>query len=229
MSDFYQIYFEARRVALKMLRDRGYKLPDELSNPLTEQEFEVMYEKGQIDIGGIVDHENRPTYIKFIKDTVPFNKTAEKATVFADIVKYFKSLGMSDDMNLLEALKDGEVRVIIIYNATQSGQLQNKYEEEYITHPYIEVHQVQNMAIDPTAHKYQPQWKLITNPEEIAKLLRKYDAKPLMFGTIAIDDPINRYYRGRAAENGQLANIYEVTRGGVNIYYRRVISRRMNL
>lgn len=229
MADFYQNYFEARRVCLKMMADRGYQIPAEHLIPMTAQEYAITYEKDQINLGGITDNEGRPTYVKFIKDSVPFNKTIDKAQNFNKIAKYFQSIGMqqiTDDKTLVEALKMGQIRVIIIYNAMQ---LQNKYEEDYINDPYIEVHQVQNMAVDPTAHKYQSQFKLMTSQDEIAKVLRRYDAQPIMFGSIAVDDPINRYYRGRPAEAGKLANLYEVTRGGVNIFYRRVISKRMNV
>jgi DNA-directed RNA polymerase subunit H (RpoH/RPB5) len=229
MADFYEIYFEARRVCLKMMADRGYQIAAEHLIPMTAQEYGIMYEKDQINLGEITDNEGRPTYVKFIKDSVPFNKTIDKAQVFSKIAKYFQTAGfpqMTDDKLLVEKLKEGTIRVIIIYNAMNQA---NKYEEDYIADPYIEVHQVQNMAIDPTAHKYQPKWKLMTDQEDIAKVLRKYDAQPIMFGSIAIDDPINRYYRGRPAENSKLANLYEVTRGGVNIFYRRVISKRMNV
>ncbi len=231
MSDFYKIYYEARRVCLKMLGDRNYNLPPNVLLPITDQEFEIMYEKKQIDIGDITDNEGLPTYIKFIKDSTQFNKTAERAQIFSEIAKYFSAINpkIIDDKTLIDALNNGLIRVIIIFNAIQSGQVQNKYEEEYMSHPFLEIHQVHNMAIDPTHHKYQPKFTLITNQEDLAKILRRYDAKPLMFGSISIDDPINRYYRGRPSENGHLPQMYTIVRGGLNIFYRKVISKRMNL
>lgn len=231
MSDFSQIYYGARQTCLEMLRDRNYKVPENLFQ-LTKKEFEIMFEKRQMDLYGITDVENKPIYVKFVEPARLFNKEADRVTIFKEIAKYFNSIGMSeitDEKTLDEALNGGLIRLIIIYNSRQLGQLQTKYEEKYITHPYIEIYQVHNMNISVIKNKYQPKWRLISDPTEQAQVYRRYEAKPIMIGSVCIDDPVNRYYGGRPAENGKIAQIYEITRNGLNIYYRKVVSKRMNL
>lgn len=231
MADYSRIYYGARQTILEMFIDRGYVVPEAL-NQLTEKEFEVMFEKRQMDLSGIVDNLGRPVYVKMIEPTRQFHKKDDKLAIFKDVAKYFNSVGMTtitDEKTLTTALNEGKVRLIIIYNSRQPGQLQNKFEEEYITHGFIEVYQVNQIYINPKKNKYQPKFELITNQEEIAKIYRRYDAKPIMLGSICIDDPINRYYGGRPAEDGNLGHVYEITRDGTNISYRKVINKRMNI
>ena len=231
MADFNRIYYVARQTCLEMLIDRGYVVP-ELLTRLTEKEFEVMFDKKQMDLSGIIDNEGRPVYVKMIEHTRQFHKAADRVALFKEVAKHFNSIGVTsvvDEKTLTEALDDGKIRLIIIYNSRQPGQLQNKYEEEYMTHGFIEVYQVHQIYINPKKLKYQPKFKLITDQEELAKIYRRYDAKPIMLGSTCIDDPINRYYGGRPAENGKMAHIYEITRDGTNIFYRKVINKRMNI
>jgi DNA-directed RNA polymerase subunit H (RpoH/RPB5) len=231
MTDFNRIYFGARLTCLEMMKDRRYNVPNSLLE-LTEKEFEVTFDKKLMDIAGITDDQGRQVYVKIIEPTRQFNKKADKQSIFKEIAKYFNGIGLSqitDEKELEKAIKEGIVRLIIIYNSRQPGQLQSKYEEEYILDPFIEVYQVHYMNINPKKNRYQPKYRLITNSEEIGKIYRRYDAKPIMFGSICIDDPINRYYGGRPAEDGKIAHIYEITREGVNIFYRKVVSKRMNI
>ena len=231
MADNNQIYYGARQTVLKMLKDRHYKVP-ELLTQLTEKEFDILFEKRQMDIHGISDNQEKPVYIRVIEPTRQFNKEKDRVTDFREVAKYFNAIGMNhitDDKTLESSLDNGQIRLIIIYNSRQPGQLQTKYEEEYITHSHIEVYQVHNINIPPKETKYQPKFKLIADTEEITKIYRRYDGKPIMLGSICIDDPMNRYYGGRPAEQGKLAHIYEINRGGTNIFYRKVISKRMNL
>ena len=231
MADFNRIYYGARMNSLEMMKDRGYEVP-ESHFKLTDKEFDVIFEKKQMDVVGIVDNEGRPVYIKMIEPTRQFNKVGERDAIFKEIAKYFAGIGIGNiecEKTLLNALNAGVVRLVVIYNSRQSGQLQIRYEEKYILHPFIEVCQVHHMNINPKNSKYQPKYKLITSTEEIEKIYKKYDAKPIMLGSICIDDPINRYYGGRPAENGKKAHLYEITRGGTNIFYRKVISKRINL
>jgi len=231
MADFTHIYYGARLTCLEMMRDRGYNVSDLLFQ-LTEKEFEVMFDKKQMDIAGVTDNSGRPVYVKIIEPTRQFNKAADRQYIFKEVAKYFNSIGMTeitDDKSLETELDKGVARLIIIYNSRQPGQLQSKYEEEYILHPFIEVYQVHHININPTKNKYQPKHKLLTATEDIAKIYRRYDAKPIMLGSICIDDPINRYYGGRPAEDGKIGHVYEITREGTNIFYRKVVSKRMNI
>jgi hypothetical protein len=231
MTDFNRIYYGARMTVLEMMNDRGYSVPESLSQ-LTDKEFEVSFEKKQMDLAGIFDNEGRPVYVKIIEPTRQFNKAVDRQSIFKEVARYFFSIGLvniTDDKLLEVALDEGQARLIIIYNSRQPGQIQTKYEEEYMLHQFIEVYPVHMMNINPKYCKYQPKYKLLTSPEDIAKVYRRYDAKPIMLGSICIDDRINRYYGGRPAENGKIADVYEVTREGTNIFYRKVISKRMNI
>lgn len=230
ISDITTIYYGARSNAIKMMGDRKYNVPKDL-NTLTPKEFEVMFEKRQMDISGITDNNGIPVYVRIIEPTRQFNKAAEKLSVFRESAKYFNSIGMADitDEKTLEtAFDSGRIRLIIIYNAKQAGQLQNKYEEEYITHAFIEVYQVHMMNIDPTKGFHQSKWRLITMQEEVNKIWKYFESKNLQFGAVCIDDPTNRYYGGRPQEKGKRPDYYECV-SGTRVFYRKVINKRMNL
>jgi hypothetical protein len=224
-----RIYYRARNVCLKMLKTREYTIPASYSNTMTEKEFAIMFEAKQMDLTGIIDRENRPCYVKFLHPDYQFSKADEKKSLFKEIAKHFSQTvpSVTDDQSLAEATRDGKLRLIIVYSAVENGP--SKFEKDYINDPFIELHQVHRLSIDPFECKYQKEWRLIHNQKEVAGILDRYDAKLLMLGSVAIDDPINRYYRGRPAENGHSAQVYEITRDGINIFYRKVITKKMNL
>lgn len=229
-SDITTIYYGARSNVIKMMKNREYKVPTDLDT-LTPKEFEVMFDKRQMDISGVFDHKGLPVYVRIIEPTRQFNKAAEKQSVFREAAKYFNSIGMADitdEKSLETAFNDGHVRLIIIYNSRQAGQIQNKYEEEYITHAFMEVYQVHMMNIDPLKGFHQSKWRLLTDQDEVNKILKQYESKNLQFGALCIDDPMNRYYGGRPQENGQRPDYYECITG-TRLLYRKVISKRMNL
>ena len=229
MADPIQIYYGARQTVLEMMRDRYYTVPESLFQ-LTEKEFEILFEKRQMDLTGIIDTEGKPVYVKMIEPTRLFSKKSDFSNVFKEVARYFNANGMSDidnESDLELALNGGLVRLIIVYNSRQARQLRTNH-ETYITHSHIEVYQVHNINISPKESKYQPQFRLITDPSEISAIYRRYNCKPIMIPSICIDDPINRYYGGRPAEKGKLAHLYEIDRGGTNISYRKVVAKRMN-
>lgn len=240
MSDLARTYYGARKTCLEMFLARGYQVPDHHKN-LTEKEFEIMFDKKQMEITGITDNQNKPVYVRLVEPSRTFNKVPDKQAIFKDIAKHFKSTGMTpmdNDKNVEEAADQGIIRLCLIYNAQQQGNAQNKLEQDYITHPYIEIHRVHVIYINPTESILQPKYELITDEIEIAKIYKRYDAKPLLIGSICIDDPINRYYRGRPAEKrldkkGELvdtmAHLFKVIRKGSNIFYRKVTLKRMNI
>lgn len=229
-SDITMIYYGARSNAIKMMKNRHYNVPTDLDT-LTPKEFEVMFDKRQMDISGVYDHNGLPVYVRIIEPTRQFNKAAEKQAIFREAARYFNAIGMTDvtDEKTLETAFDGgRLRLIIIYNSKQAGQLQNKYEEEYITHPFVEVYQVHMMNIDPLIGFHQSEWRLLTNADEVNKILKQYESKNLQLGAVCIDDPINRYYGGRPQENGKKPDYYECI-SGTRVFYRKVITKRMNL
>jgi DNA-directed RNA polymerase subunit H (RpoH/RPB5) len=234
MEDFVKIYYGARGTCLQMFKDRGYLVPEVLDQ-VTQSEFDVMFEKKNMDISGVVDNSDgvdRPVYVKIVEPTKQFNKEADRKSVYKDVSDYFERIGhptISDYKSLNEALEDGEIRLIVIYNSRQSGQVQNKYEKDAIPHSYLEVFQVHMMNINPTQNRYQPKFRLITDQAEITNIYRRYDAKPTVLGSICLDDPITRYYNAKPAASDRLAHVFEINRGGTNIYYRKVTTKRMNI
>ena len=232
MTDLNRIYYNARQTCLSMMQDRGYTLPSTLLVPLTDREFDVAFDKKQMDLAGVTDHLHQlPVYVRIIEPSRQFNILEDRDAVFKEAAKYFNSIGLAgvtDHLTLIKALDKGKARLIIIYNSRR-GRPQIAYEKAYMDHPFIEVYQVHKLAINPLNTKYQSKWELITDSQTIADIYHKNDANPIMFGSVCLDDPINRYYGGRPAENGQPANLYKVTRGGVNIFYRKVITKKMNL
>lgn len=240
MADLSRIYYGARKTCLEMFAARGYQIPKHHLD-LTEKEFEIMFDKKQMEITGVIDNQNKPVYVRMIEPSRTFNKVPDKQAIFKDIAKYFKSIGVSpmdNDKNVEDAANQGLIRLCIIYNAQHQGTSQNKLEEDYVTHPYIEIHRVDVIYINPTNNILQSRHELITDETEIAKIYKKYDAKPLLLGSKCIDDPITRYYRGRPAEKkldskGQLvdtmAHVFKVYREGRNIFYQKVTFKRMNI
>lgn len=229
-QNFNHIYYNARLNVIRMMRDRGYKLPDGLGTQ-TPAEFDVLFEKRQMDLSNIVDNNDVPVFVRIIEPTRQFNKTAEKQAVFGEAARYFNGLGLTDlvDSKTLESnLNSGRFRLIVIYNSEQAGQLQNKYEEEYITAPFIEVYQVKLMAINPLEGKFQSKWRPIKDTEELNRILKQYESNGAHLDTVCIDDPMNRYYGGRPQENGKKADYYECI-AGFGVRYRKVINKRMNL
>jgi hypothetical protein len=50
-----------------------------------------------------------------------------------------------------------------------------------------------------------------------------------MISSVCIDDPINRYYGGKPPNGDKKhGDMYEITRDGINIFYRKVVSKRVN-
>jgi hypothetical protein len=136
-------------------------------------------------------------------------------------------------IDFVHFLADAKFRLIVAHNTFNCplrslNQTKDKCGEEFIGEPYVEIYQV-HKVVNPKCNKFQPNWRLIKDPVEIKKIYERYDAKPLLFGSICIDDPVNRYYGGRPSEGGQLAQIYEVTRSGVSVFYRKVVLKRMNI
>jgi DNA-directed RNA polymerase subunit H (RpoH/RPB5) len=108
-----------------------------------------------------------------------------------------------------------------------------KLESDFIGHPWVEIFDVRHMFINPTKHALQPKWRLMEEAE-IIEMLKRYEANTsqttrTLLGSVCIDDPVNRYYGGRPQTKTYHGDIYEITRSGINIFYRKVVAKRMNL
>lgn len=216
------VYYKARVNCIDMLNDRGFKIPPHLY--ITEQHFNLLYMRNTMDIVGIKDKRNKDVFIKFLESSKQFNKSVDRSSVFKSIALQYNLT----ETNLIIKVNAGDLRIIIIYNSEHGNKIHSKYEKEYMSHKYMEIFPIKKIKINPIKHIYQPEWMLITDQKLIQNIYDKYSASPKLFGSICIDDPINRYYAGRPAEDNKLANIYKIIRNNNNIFYRKVIINTMN-
>lgn len=214
-TDANYLYFGARRTCLEMLRDRGYNVPQQLFN-LTEKEYGLTNKN--TEIGGITDQQGSPVYIKLFDGA--------KKTALLESIKSLIGRDGEIELKELEGL-----RLFLIVDIKNNDM--NKLYKEFAEHPFIEVFDVHHIFINPTKHIYQPKWRLMTK-EEVTLMLQRYEGgstsvSPVVLGSVCIDDPMNRYYGGRPPSKGRFGDIYEITRDGVNIFYRKVIMKKMNI
>jgi DNA-directed RNA polymerase subunit H (RpoH/RPB5) len=208
-----RLFYGARRTCLEMLKDRGYVVPEQ-SFWLEEKNFEI-----NESISGITDLDGKNVVIYMYDGS---EKQTEIEDNVCKLIKLDKNLSLRDAKN---------AHIIIIYDANKVNN--TKFETEYIGHPFIEVFDVHHLFINPTKHVYQAKWRLMSE-SEITEILQRYEAKMaqtsrVMLGSVCIDDPINRYYGGRPPSKERRGDVYEIIRDGVNIFYRKVIAKRMNL
>lgn len=213
------MYFMARRTCLEMLVDRKYTVPPHLFN-LTEKEF-ISMRLLTINDDIIDNNGNKVHVVMCLEDT--------RFSLFERIGKLFDVKRNEDDV--VEYVKKNNIHLIIIYN-DRSGSPFKLY-EDFVGDQNIEVFDVNYMKINPTKGKYQPQWRLMSD-EEVTKILQKLEAgssKPTrsLLGGVCIDDPMNRYYWGRPMSKDYKGDVYEIIDGGTRVFYRRVISKGMNL
>jgi len=231
------LYFGARQTCLEMLKDRFYNVPGQLSC-ITEQHFTKSLKNGDkkyMEISGIKDTLGRPVFVKMSTET-------DRGNLFVETLLFLKrelppsSIRESKDSKdkaeeIVNDIKN--IRLIIIYDPEQSSSF-SKLSEIYVGDSMIEAFDVHLMFINPKKHVYQPKWRLMGD-DEVSEMLRRYEAKSshpsrVLFGSVCIDDPMNRYYGGHPpSQDKRNGDMYEITRDGVNIFYRKVISKRMNL
>ena len=208
MNQDIQIYFNARKTILTMCRDRGYKVSESL-NTIGPLEFKIMYEHNDLDIqtgiSDVLEDRELFTYVKFLTPSTSDIKTEE-------IIKQCNDYYFSDEY------ENGKFRLIIVV-----PKFEKRHDRDldlYLNHKYIELHEVGKISINPTIHKYQPHFRLLSN-EEAVQIYKKYNASVQMMPSICIYDPINKYY------HGLLHQIYEI-QDTTRTFYRVVLLRRMN-
>lgn len=217
-----RVYNSARQTCLEMMRDRGYTFN---ISGMTNVEFEQIFDKkGLMDLKGIRDEKGKPVYVRFVESMTPLAKGDEiKQDVF-DPLKHDVDAKNADEV--VSKCNKGEFRIIVVFNARSADGTQpsskHKLEKDYEGKSGIELFQVHLLSVNPVKHRYQPKFRLISDKKEIEQIYAYYDAKPILFGSICIDDPVNRYY------NGQPGQLYEITREGTGIFYRKVTSKYMN-
>jgi DNA-directed RNA polymerase subunit H (RpoH/RPB5) len=198
-----------------MLSDRKYQIPAD-SIQLTESQFQINNQQ-HTTIIGIHDLQKLPVF-------VILHKESDKSHLLARIEEVTHTeIETENDLMKIE-----DKRIIVICDGTKFGKL----EKSFIGHPLVEIFDVRHMFINPTKHIYQPKWRLMSD-DEITQMLQRYEARTAqtsrtLLGSICIDDPINRYYGGRPQSRDKKGDVFEILRDGINIFYRKVISKKMN-
>ena len=111
------------------------------------------------------------------------------------------------------------------------GNFKNRksiYKNSSYTHKFIMTHEVLNvykMSINIMNHMYQPKFKIIQNPEDISKILLRYNITLDQMATMNFDDPVNNYIYAIPEIlnefNKSMPDIVEIQRP-TGIFYRRI-------
>jgi DNA-directed RNA polymerase subunit H (RpoH/RPB5) len=198
------IFYTAFKTCLEMFADRNYSVPKKLQE-ISEALF---------DINTIYDscQDNNENNI-----SIAFFNGKEKKEFQYILKKSYKHINY----------------LFILYNSQNADQTLNKYTKEFIGDPYkqdsnIEVFDINTLYINPKHHILQPKWRLL-NSNEIEDLINRYKSKALI-ASVCIDDPMCRYYGGKPPfGDKKLGDVFEITRDGLNIFYRKVVSKKMNI
>jgi DNA-directed RNA polymerase subunit H (RpoH/RPB5) len=212
MDSQIMLYYNARKTVLKMCEDRGYTVNSKLYS-IGPMEFKTMYENSDLDISNNIIDGDRKVYIKF--STI--NTKVEE--LLRHCYNYYNDTHYNE-----EAFNNGDYRIILVLSEFEKSH--EKDIEKYLLHKYVELHEVKKLSINPSLHKYQPKFKLLSE-DETKEIYKKYNASPHTMGSICIDDPINKYY------HGLIHQMYEIKRGGngtpAGVFYRIVSPRRINI
>jgi DNA-directed RNA polymerase subunit H (RpoH/RPB5) len=209
------IVLKAFKTLIEMCRDRKYTIHPELHdhNELTLNGKEILFH-------GITTLDKIPAHILVFKGTTKddYDLDEKKFNQYRDKKKEIKS------------------KLFILYNAEIiASQLLKKFLSfiDVPTELNIEAFDIHYLYTNPTTHVLQPKWRLLSE-DEIVDVLSKYQTKTnvlsrVMISSVCIDDPINRYYGGKPPNGDKKhGDMYEITRDGINIFYRKVVSKRVN-
>jgi DNA-directed RNA polymerase subunit H (RpoH/RPB5) len=207
------LFFGARQTCLEMIRDRHYRFPLTLFDVTEAQFFRDKKHTTFFDvIGDVVDLNSQVTYIIL-------SRTGKAA----EVVSEMKRFGLQ--VSKLEEITG--FHLILVCDAEPS------FVDKFSGHSNVEVFDVRHIFVNPTKYKDQPKWRIM-DKDEINEVLQRYESQVkipsrVLLGSVCINDPVNRYYGGRPPGKGFAGDIYEIRRDGINIFYRKVISKRMNL
>lgn len=214
-------------VCLQMCRDRKYKVTSE-NTYLPEHLFNI---DDMLVIDHISDLENRQTLLILHTgndhDTITDSiiDTIKAHNLFKSGYEYDENDGLSVAIS-----KNSNAHIILVYDSQVLSTTKGFFTEPN-DRSYFEPFDVNKIFINPTLHKYQPKWRLLSR-DETKNILAHYDAdgKRPLFGCICIDDPINLYYGGHPpSANNQYGDMYEIIRNSTSIYYRRVSPKHTQL
>ena len=224
MQEIINIYYNGWLNCIKMLKNRKYKIDYDKYN-VNFDEFKLLYDKDILLIKAL--DNNKQVYVKFAQSNKNFSTMDPKIEILNDILKQSRKNKLSD---LLKIMNNKKIRIIVIYNSynAKNNKFDNKFEAFGDDHEHLEVFQVHKMAINIINHIYQSKYILLNN-KQVELLKNLFNVSPKLLGSICINDPINKYYNGKPKKYNKRADIYKVIRKDGNIYYRRVISKKMNI
>jgi len=210
------LYFGARQTCLEMMNDRHFRIPSDLYQ-LNEDNFSL-YKAGDSVMRGIYDTADHEVIVLLTQEST-------KDGIIKLISDYSDEVTNEEDLKNLTNL-----HFIVICDITSKL---TQFVTNFIGNPLVEIFDVRQMFINPTKHIYQPKWRLMKD-DEITEMLQRYEAKSVqtsrvLLGSVCLDDPVNRYYGGRPASKDRKGDVYEITREGVTVFYRKVISKRINV
>jgi len=218
MENITKIYYKSWINCLQMLKDRKYSA-NYNKYSINYDEFKLLYDKDIMFFEAMNNHEQ--VYIKFSQSSKSFSSAHQKIEILNSILKQSSKSKLGD---LIKFMNGEKLRIIIIYNSynVKNDKFDNKFEKFSVDLEYLEVFQVHKMSINIINYIYQPKYILLNN-EQIKLLYKTYDTSYILIGSICINDPINRYY------NGRKGNVYKIIRPEGNIYFRKVILKKMNM
>ena len=232
-----QLFFKARQTCLEMMKDRGYQIPDSLHINLDQ--FLLDEHEQYMVMTGITEPTKfpRPVHVVMVNEQkqndiykrvhdvcAPPNFIASIKLSIKDRVQAFTSIHSTE--NPVNPM----MRIIVIYNAGSSNShasLGLTTEKDSL----LEFFELRQMTINPKNHIYQPIWRLMKK-NEVDDLFQIFENKSarILLGSVCFDDPMNRYYDGRPpCDIKKTGDVYEITRDGVNIFYRKVVMKKINL
>lgn len=215
------IFYNARNVCVQMLIDRGYSVPAQIIN-VPYSEFLVYYKNNKIDLFGISDNtegKNTPVYVLFVTPNV----NSLNISSFTGLLKIpAKNFSMEAPVYLNE-VENGNMRLIIIYSPDVAGSTKSagiKFPQN--TH-FLETFNVNFLSIDPIHHVLQPTFILIRDTNEKKRIMSNYNVSASQFPSMCIDDPVNKYYNGRAGD------LFLIIRNESQKSYRLVTQKEMSI
>ena len=226
------LYYKARMNVITMLQSRKYRksTPDgtvimdddglDLSTlTLSPEEFSTIFDRidsGKLDITGLYDMRPstpRKVYVKFVSPSVVLSDKSVFMEIIKPIAEHFEI--PVDPKTIIDRL--GHYKVIIIYNNEikedkyDASSLEDKWSHKF---EFFEIHRLQ---YNPTKHSVllpNYQYELLSGAE-LVDIRREFERKKMV--AILKGDATNRYF------DGQVGDIYKISRGADGITFRIVV------
>jgi DNA-directed RNA polymerase I, II, and III subunit RPABC1 len=193
--------FRSRKVVLELLSDRGYIIPDDVSD-INVDTYRMMYNNKNIDLyvnNGVDDF----MYVKFFTDN-----------------NSFKKKNILELCDKVQSITEESVRLIIVFmnnklptNATEKDLKNNIFRS-------TELFPMKTLMFNITKSNLVPKHRLISDQGEVLELLELYNCSLNELPKLKLTDPIARYY------GYKIGDVCEITRNspitGISYYYRFV-------